>query len=139
MPCLAHLGEVQDRLDEFRALGAEVIAVSQAAPAVLARHLEANPRPLPVVCDPERDAYRTFGLERASWATLLSPRSLWGYLKLMFRGWRPRRVHEGEDIKQLGGDFVIDAEHRLAYAHRSANPSDRPSVEELLAVVRDLS
>ena len=37
---------------------------------------------------------------------------------------------------QLGGDFVIDARGRLAYAYRSAEPTDRPAVAELLKAIR---
>jgi len=38
----------------------------------------------------------------------------------------------GEDLLQLGGDFVLDAQRRLLFAYRSADPSDRPTVRQLL-------
>ncbi|MDQ4049819.1 MAG: AhpC/TSA family protein, partial [Actinomycetota bacterium] len=40
------------------------------------------------------------------------------------------------DLLQLGGDAVLDAHGRLAWIHRSAGPEDRPTVEELVTVVR---
>jgi hypothetical protein len=58
------------------------------------------------------------------------------YLQLILRGWMPRRPHKEEDALQLGGDFVLDSAGRLFYAYRSAEPTDRPSVEDLLAVLR---
>jgi peroxiredoxin len=136
MPCRAHLGEVHQRYEEFRALGAEVLVVTQARPGLLAAFLREQSLPFPAVADPERAAYRAFGLERTSWLTLLRPLVVLRYLRLLFRGWGPRRPAGGEDVLQLGGDFVLDREGRLAYAYRSREPTDRPSVETLLQAVR---
>jgi hypothetical protein len=33
---------------------------------------------------------------------------------------------------QLGGDFVLDEEHRIAFAHRMTNNGDRAEVSVLL-------
>src|SRR5262245_5943671 len=93
--------------------------------------------PFPVVADPERVAYRAFGLERTSWTRMLHPGVVFRYLRLLFRGWRPRQVRKGEDVLQLGGDFVLDGEGRLVYAYRSAEPTDRPPVEALLKAVTE--
>jgi peroxiredoxin len=134
-----HLGEVQQEYDEFRRLGAEVLIVSQARPELLTAFLREGPLPFAIVADPGRAAYRAFGLERTSWAELLRPGVIFRYLRLSFRGWRPRKPYAGEDVLQLGGDFVLDREGRLAYAYRSAEPTDRPSIEVLLQAVRDAS
>jgi peroxiredoxin len=129
---------VQQRYDEFRHLGAEVLVVTQARPELLAAFLRGQPLPFPAAADPGRVAYRVFGLERTSWWTMLRPGGILRYLRLIFRGWRPQQAREGEDILQLGGDFVLDREGRLIYAYRSAEPTDRPSVEALLQAVRDI-
>jgi hypothetical protein len=70
---------------------------------------------------------------------MLRPGVILRYLRLIFRGWRPQLVREGEDILQLGGDFVVDREGHLIYAYRSAEPTDRPSVEALLQAMPELS
>lgn len=119
----------------FRARGAEVVAVCQAKPDVLAMHLKAEPRPFPVVADPERLAYRAFGLERGGWGMFFTWRALRRYLGLMFSGWRLRWPGTKEDVFQLGGDFVLDAAKRIVFAHRSADPGDRPTVAALLAAL----
>jgi peroxiredoxin len=130
---------VQRAYKEFRRLGAAVLVVSQARPERLAAFLRDQPLPFPVAADPERAAYRAFGLERTSWARVLRPGVVLRYLRLIFRGWRPRQAEEGEDVLQLGGDFVLDGQGRLACAYRSAEPTDRPAVEALLQAVRQAS
>jgi peroxiredoxin len=123
---------VQGRLDEIRASGGELAAVTPSKPEVLAAQLREEPQPFPFLCDPGRTAYRAFGLERGGWGMLLRPGVLAHYLRQMARGWRPRKPRPGEDVLQLGGDFLLDRDGRVAYAHRSADPSDRPAVGELL-------
>ena len=130
MPCRAHLGEVQRRWEEFHAAGGDGLLVVQAPPELLAVYLRENPLPFPAVSDAPRTAYAAFGLERASWVRMLRPRVVAGYLRLMFRGQRPRLPSGKEDVRQLGGDFVLDATGRLRYAYRSAEPTDRPGVDD---------
>jgi hypothetical protein len=127
---------VQERYEEIRRLGGEVLVVSFARPDHLALYVAAGPLPFPVVADPTRQAYQAFGLERTSWSAMLAARSVLRYLGLILRGWLPRRPQEGEDVLQLGGDFVLDATGRVVYVHRSAEPTDRPPARELIDAVR---
>jgi len=137
VPCRAHLGEVQGRYDELRALGAEVMAVSFSPPAKVAAYLARNPLPFPAVADPAREGYRRFELGRTAWGTFFRPTVLAGYFKQIVRGWLPWRSEKGDDVLQLGGDFVLDGRRRLVYAYRSADPTDRPPAEDLVRAVRD--
>jgi AhpC/TSA antioxidant enzyme len=127
---------VQQHADEIRRLGAEVLVVAQARPELLTAFVRDQPLPFPILSDPQRDAYRAFGLEQTSWWTFLRPGVMFGYLRLMFRGVQPQKPTEGEDVLQLGGDFVLDGQGRLVYAYRSAEPTDRPTVAALLQALR---
>lgn len=133
MPCVAHLGEVAANVERLRAAGVNVLVISQAKPAVLATFLRNHPQPVPVVGDPDRAAYRAFGLERTSWLSFFRPSVMWGYLRLMFRGGKVRKPYPGEDVLQLGGDFLIDRSGRVVYAYRSRTATDRPGIDALLA------
>jgi hypothetical protein len=132
---VAHLGEVAANVERLRTAGVGVLAVSQAKPPVLAMFLRSNPQPFPVVCDPDRSAYQAFGLERTSWLSFLKPRELGGYLRLIFRGGKVRKPYPGEDVLQLGGDFLLDRSGRVVFAHRSKTATDRPTIDALLAAV----
>lgn len=40
-----------------------------------------------------------------------------------------------DDLHQLGGDFVTDADGILRLCHRSRRPDDRPAIDEILAAI----
>lgn len=89
-----------------------------------------------LLSDPERDIYRAYRLTRSHLLQLLSPGTVLAYVKLLARG---RMYHfRRSDLRQMGGDFVIDAEGVVRYQHRSAAPHDRPSVQELMDVIDGL-
>ena len=89
----------------------------------------------PSFSDPSREAYRTHGLGSASFArTWLSPRTVPLYARALPRGQRIRPPRA--DPAQLGGDFVLDHSGRVRLITRSSEPTDRPSVEKLLATIR---
>ena len=126
---------MRQQYDQIRQLGGEVLVVSFAQPALLALYEREQSLPFPVVTDPMRTAYQAFGLERTTWREMLRGGVLWRYLRLMLRGWSLKPVNRGEDVLQLGGDFVLDSCRRLVYAHRSAEPTDRPAVAGLLKAI----
>ena len=120
----------------IRDLGGEVVVISFTAPELARLHVEMNQPPFPIVSDPSRAGYQEFGLERMTWTRVLRPR-YWGrYLRLLSRGWVQRWPRLGEDVMQLGGDFVLDANRRIVLAHRSQEPTDRPSALQLVDGVR---
>ena len=90
--------------------------------------------PLVVVTDEGRSLYRAFGFERGAWWRVWGLRSIRRYAELV-RGGR-RDIGVDGDTLQLGGDAVIDRTGRIAYLFRGAGPDERPSVDELLDVIR---
>jgi len=60
--------------------------------------------------------------------------TLWAYIKLVFRG---RRIHAATgDMKQLGGDVLIDPRGIVRMHYISSGPDDRPAVSSLIETVR---
>lgn len=130
-----HLGEVAKVYPEIQRLGGEVLVVSFTPPPRVAAYVEKYPQPFPVVSDPTLAAYKGFDLGRTSVAAMLRPGVLIRFVKLLFRGWWPTKPGKGDDILQLGGDFVLDKAGRLIYAHPSAEPMSRPTNAALLAAL----
>jgi peroxiredoxin len=121
--------------DRLAAAGISVLVVAQAEPKNVAWWTAKHPQPFPIVSDHNRTAYRAFGLGRVSWLHFIRPDVLLGYLWVIVRGWRVRKPVRGEDVLQLGGDFVLDRDRRLVFAYPSRAATDRPSAEQILAAV----
>lgn len=127
-----------NRYADFRALGVGVVAVSMSGPTGVARYLAGRPLPFPVLADPERRAYAALGLGRTTWGRLLRPGVVLRYAGHVLRGAKIRRIPEGEDALQTGGDILIDHDRRLVRAYTSPDPTDRPAVDQLLATIQGL-
>lgn len=139
MICQEHLVQVQRAYDDIRSAGGSVLAVTPSRPEVLAAHARTKCWPFPIVGDPNRRAYRAFGLDRTPLWRFFRPKAVVRYLWLIGKGWRPRLPKAGEDVFQLGGDFLVDRELHLRYAYRSADPADRPGMPQLIAEVRKVT
>lgn len=97
--------------------------------------LEETCSPFRLLLDPERIVYQAYGLERSllrSW----NLHTIWTYVKLLVAGRKWRGVQG--DSAQLGGDFIIDSQGKIHLAYHSYDPADRPSVQDLLAILRSI-
>ena len=121
--------------DDLAAAGCSVLVVSQAKPEVLSLYLARQGWHVPIVSDPERAGYAAFGLERTGWLTFFRPKVLGGYFRGMLRGSGVKKPYEGEDVLQLGGDFVLDKFRRVIFAYPSADPTDRPGIATIRAAL----
>lgn len=87
----------------------------------------------PLIFDTQRLLYKAYGFERGSWWSILSPKSIWSYLKLIFAG---QRVGEsGSDLRQLGGEVLIDPQGNVRLQHASSGPHDRSSIDQICDIV----
>ena len=122
---------MRQRYGEIQAKNGAVVGVSFETRDRLLQLSRLLQLPFPLLSDPERDVYHAYGLERGGWLQVFSPRTLWTYLRHFARG--RGYQHRQSDLKQLGGDFVLDEEGEVIYEYRSANPHDRPSAECLIS------
>jgi peroxiredoxin len=123
------------RQEEFSQLNTRVVIISFGTLPGLQAWMNETCNSFEVLLDPERVVYRTYQLDSSrlrSW----TPRTVWMFAKLLLAGrkWLPK---EG-DTSQLGGDFIIDSQGSLRLAYRSYDPADRPSVDSLLKVIREI-
>ena len=86
--------------------------------------------------DPERETYQAYNLER-SWLRSWGPRTIWRYIQLLLAGRKWKGIQG--DSTQLGGDFLIDNGGIIQLAHRSNDPTDRPTPEGILDIIGKLS
>jgi AhpC/TSA antioxidant enzyme len=121
---------------ELAAKGAVMIVVSFDPVRRVRGFCRRFAQPFTCVSDEPRAAYRAFGLGRASWLRTLTPRALAPYVRLYLSTRRASfgRVAEN-DLRQMGGDFVVSPDGILTLAYASHDPADRPPVEQILGSI----
>jgi len=119
---------------EFSRRNIAIVVVSFAEPETLIPYLEYHEWPFTLLADPERKLYQAFDLKALAWRKVFSPATLKLYLKL-FRKGLYLEDYGKEDIYQTGGDFLLDRGGNVLFAHRSEDPSDRPSIANLLKAI----
>jgi len=120
--------------DEFKRLNTEVLIIAFGALPLAQAWLEETYAPFRLLLDPERTVYQAYGLERSLWRSW-NLKTVQRYVQLMRDG-RQWRGIQG-DSTQLVGDFIVDAGGMVRLAYRSHDPTDRPSAEQLLAILRE--
>ena len=120
--------------DEFDRRGVAIVVVSFAEPERLVPYQEHHHWPFVILADPERTVYQAFALKRLSWFRVFSPPTLRLYFRLLREG-KKFQNYGKDDYYQAGGDFLIDREGGILFAHRSRDPADRPPIEKLLEAI----
>ena len=120
------------RREEIEALGVAIILVAYDEPALLgAKMLHEVVLPFPLLLDRTRETYARWGMERTGlMGAMLSPSLNLRYLKLLAKG--ERFLGFAPDMFQLGGDFVVDKQGTLVFAHRMRNNGDRADTGRLI-------
>ena len=126
------MAQVVSRREAFEAAAINVVTVSFDTPYWAGVWLQETGSPYPLLMDPDRIAYAAYGLN-SSRLGAWSPATLWYYGKAALQG-RQTYGKRG-DPHQLGGDFLIDPTGAIRLSHPSRNPTDRPSVGEVLGRV----
>lgn len=129
--------KVVTHAERLEAAGATAVFVAHDEPALLRRLMLSDVDcPYPVVVDTERTAYRSWGLRRASFSTVWLDPGVWRqYAGLLRAGARLRGM--GSDVRQLGGDFLVDRDGRVLYS-RPQRRDDRPPVGRLLRKLEEM-
>lgn len=120
--------------DQFEARRVSIVVVSFAEPERLVRYGAQHQWPFVMLADPKRIAYDAFALKRFSWFQVFSPATVKLYWRLRREG-KKREDYGKDDIYQGGGDFLLDRDGNLLFAHRSRDPADRPAAKNLLEII----
>lgn len=142
--CLAERWEtLGPELPDYEGAGAHVIAVTQGEPERTAEVARRRGYAFPILCDPERRAYASYGLLEGTPAQILHDYP-----------WRPGDRATGEQWVasrrgteralvdspwQLPGEFVIATAGRIVLAHRYQYCEDFPAKTVLLGAIRSSS
>lgn len=143
--CLSERWEgLREALEDLVGAGVSVVAVCQAEPERAAAVVARRGYEIPVLCDPERSAYRAFGLLEGQPAQVLHDFP-WRpgdeeTARTMFL--EPRRGTERASVDspwQLPGEFVIGPDGRIVLAYRYQYCEDYPPKTVLLGAVASIA
>ena len=116
--------------DQFEASGIEVKIVSFDSPKRAKSYVKEMSLSWPLLLDEEMALYKAYGFEKGSFAKLMGPITVLKYIKLILLGHAGK---PGKDIRQMGGNVLIDPSGTVRIHHASIQPHDRPTVAEIVS------
>lgn len=122
--------QLRQHADRIHELDMQVAVVTFDDDFMARGYVEQTDLQWPMLLDREVAMYRAYSMDRADLWSIYGPASIWNYLKLISRG---RKIEKpGTDLRQLGGDVLIDPAGIVRYHFVSTSPHDRPSPEDIL-------
>ena len=119
---------------ELQAAGLAVAVVGMGTPEQTAAFVREVGAPFPVLADPERAAYRAYGLVELGAREFLNLDATKAMVAAVLRGNRGGRPVG--NTGQLGGAFVIDRAGTVRWAKPSVFAGDHATAAELIAAAR---
>lgn len=116
--------------------GAEVAPVLMGTPSSVGDFCRDRGTPFPCYADPDRAAYRAFGLAAGSprrW--LLNPSVVRKGARLLRKGVAVGLPHTGQDVRQMPGTFVVARGGTVRLAHYGEDAADNPDIRTILGAV----
>jgi hypothetical protein len=132
--------------ERFRGAGARVGLVGHGNAGDGAAFVSDRRLPFPLLLDPDRAAYRSYGLIQGKALQVLGPQVFLPWIKAEVSSETRQRGLKGGNFFQMPGTFVIDRggvvrlnQGLVRLAHRSRHVADTPSNETILGLVSALA
>ena len=125
------------RLDEIRAVGAEVIFVGNGRPEHARGFVEdLGLGALPVYTDPRRETYKLAGMKEGIFRTALSPKTWLHAPRAFLRGHRQTKT-KGHPW-QNGGVIVLDRKGKTRFAYVEKEAGALANIDDVIDAARAL-
>jgi peroxiredoxin len=132
--CKEMVDQLIDSHQALRDRGLRLAIVSHASAESAKAFCDERAPSTTCLADPDRDAYRAYGLYRGTiWQTLISPR-IWASNRRLARvkGYKPEVPHKGQDAYQMSGTFIIGMDGRIRLPYYYEDIADHPPVDLIL-------
>ena len=131
--CKEMLAQIVASKSEIEQKGLTIVAVTQGKPEETLEFCKHQAAGILCLADPERKAYRAFGLERGSlWQVMLSPQVVLGTLRAWRRGHTAGLPPRGQDVMQMSGTFIIGTDGKIRLPYYYDTIADHPLTDLLL-------
>jgi peroxiredoxin len=136
--CQAQVVQLRDERELFADLGAGIVLIGQGSPSEAVAFTERMKAPFDCLVDPDRSAYRAFGLARGTPAQLYGPKVAVPFIQRNVNRETLQRGLRGGSFQQMPGTFVIDTGGVVQMAHRNRHVADNPTNHRILEVLASL-
>ncbi|MCX7839685.1 MAG: AhpC/TSA family protein [Anaerolineae bacterium] len=131
--CKEMLAQIVQARAEIERAGLTIVVVTQGDPEAARAFCAQRAPEILCLADPERKAYRAYGLERGDWwQVLLSPKVVLGTLRAWRRGHRAEPPPRGQDVMQMSGVFIIGRDGKIRLPYYYDTIADHPPTDLLL-------
>lgn len=137
--CIFCREQVKDLRDNAAALdqaGLSIVVITPDRPSRARKLVEEYRVPFPTLTDPERNAYRAYGLLDGSLGQLVNPRIIARGARTLLNGTFLNRPTSSP--RQLPGTAIVDSTGRLRYLHQARDASDHLTSRQLIDLAREI-
>jgi len=134
--CKEMLDELVAGKDRIAQAGLSIAVIMQGTPEATAAFAKRFAPGLYCLADPERKAYKAYGLERGNlFQTFLNPRVWSAIAKSREKGYRVEPPPAGQDSMQMSGTFIIGTDGKVELPYYYDHIADHPPLDLLLSGV----
>ncbi len=131
--CKEMLSQLVQTKTALEDAGLAIAAITQGQPDETAEFCRQRAPGIRCLSDPERKAYRAYGLERGTvWQVALAPEVVMRTVRAGKRGHTVERPPAGQDVMQMSGTFIIGRDGRIRLPYYYDTIADHPPVDLLL-------
>ncbi len=131
--CKEMLEELVNGRQKIKKAGLDIAVITQGVPEETVLFAKKFAPGLKVLSDPERAAYRAYGLERGNiFQTFLNLKVWQAVSSSRRKGYAVEEPPEGQDAMQMSGTFIISPEGRILLPFYYDHIADHPALELML-------
>lgn len=132
--CREQVQELRDNAEALERAGLSVIVVTPDRPSRARKFVDDYRVPFPTLTDPERNAYRAYGLMDGTIGQLINPNIVARGFGATVKGNMLGRPTSSP--RQLPGTAIVDGEGRLLHLHHARDAADHLTSGQLIALAR---
>ncbi len=134
--CREQVQDLRDNAAALEAAGLSVVVLTPDRPSRARKFVEEYRVPFPTLTDPDRNAYRAYGLMDGSFGQLVNRRIFTEGVKATMNGTFLRRTTSAP--RQLPGTAIVDSSGRLRHLHHARDAADHLTSQELIELARGM-
>ena len=125
---------MRERNKELLDRNIQVVVITFEAGFLARRYIEETGLEWPLLIDEGRTLYRAYDMFDAGFWDIWGPGTWAAYCREILHGRLPKK--SSGDIRQRGGDVLIDPEGIVRLHHVGTGPADRPAVDAILQTIK---